>query len=128
MGSVGFGVGLFGRWCLRLALALPATGFGFRSPFDGMNDFVTIRGECQKSNVQRCPRCPLRGLVVNPALGPRYLLMKMSVVKVSVAKVSVDEDVCRGQKGRISHVVYSRLLFCYFFINFLHCFRKFQVD
>lgn len=28
--------------------------------------------------------------------------MKMSVVKVSVAKVSVDEGVCRGQKGRIS--------------------------
>lgn len=52
--------------------------------------------------MQRCPRCPLRGLVVNPALGPRYLLMKMSVVKVSVAKVSVDEGVCRGQKGRIS--------------------------
>lgn len=44
MGSVGFGVGQFGRWCLRLALALPATGFGFRSPFDGMNDFVTIMG------------------------------------------------------------------------------------
>lgn len=42
MGSVGFGVGLFGRWCLRLALALPATGFGFRSPFDGMNDFDVI--------------------------------------------------------------------------------------
>lgn len=42
MGSVGFGVGLFGRWCLRLALALPATVFGFRSPFDGMNDFDRI--------------------------------------------------------------------------------------
>lgn len=51
MGSVGFGVGLFGRWCLRLALALPATGFGFRSPFDGMNDFDVI-GDGEPENFE----------------------------------------------------------------------------
>lgn len=64
MGSVGFGVGLFGRWCLRLALALPATVFGFRSPFDGMNDFDVIGdGERILKNEQLIvrPVAPARG-------------------------------------------------------------------